>query len=192
MKRQLSISLLAVVLLAGCSSGGPATHVAAGTTAGGATANQSASASTSTDTGTGTAADQACTGGVAADAPGVVSVTCDGPADIRIQAGSVAKDIHGGRCQSAGDVWSATVGVIIDATGSHGTYAGPKVDVVTVNNTATHGKGTIQATVDGKQYFNLGDATVTLSADGKTAHFSGASDRLSDAPGAKIVVDVTC
>jgi hypothetical protein len=33
---------------------------------------------------------------------------------------------------------------------------------------------------------------MAVSADGKSAHVSGKSDRASDAPGAAIVVDVTC
>ena len=69
---------------------------------------------------------------------------------------------------------------------------GPKVDNVAVNNTAGHGKGTIQALLGGVHYYALGTASLTLSADGKTAHLSGVSDKLSDAPGAKIVVDITC
>ena len=46
--------------------------------------------------------------------------------------------------------------------------------------------------LDGKTYFVLGDAALRLSVDRKSAHLEGRSDRASDAPGAKITVDVTC
>ena len=68
----------------------------------------------------------------------------------------------------------------------------PPVDDVTVNDTATPGRGTIQAVVAGKHYFALGTATLTLAADHKTAHLKGTGDRQSDAPGVPITVDVTC
>lgn len=121
-----------------------------------------------------------------------MSITCDGAAEIKISAGGVVKDMRGGRCQSAGDVWSATVGVIIDRTGTTGKYTGPTVDNVTVNNTNTPGKATVQASLNGKLYYDLGGAKLTLSADKKTAHIVGVSDRLSDAPKAPMTVDVTC
>jgi hypothetical protein len=121
-----------------------------------------------------------------------VSVTCDGPAHIKIQVGDVTKDLSGGECKSAGAVWSAAAGVVIDKTGTHGVYAGPQVDVVTVNNTSVPGKGTAQATIDGKNYYALARADLTLSADRKTAHLEGFSDPTSDAPNVKMTIDVTC
>ena len=122
----------------------------------------------------------------------MVRITCDGTAEIKIQAGDVSRDMHGGRCQSAADVWSAAVGVVINETGIGDKYTGPPVEVVTVNNTSTAGKATIQAVLGGKHYYDLGNATLSLAAGGKTAHIEGTSDRASDAPGARLVVDVTC
>ncbi len=185
MKRRVSIAALSLVVLAGCSSGTndsatTGTKVSPGSAA--TTANATAPA----------AADTACSGGLTGNEPGVVSVNCGGTAEIKIQAGGANADIHGGTCRSASDIWSAAAGVLIDVTGLHGAYTGPKVDSVVVNNTATQGKATIQATVGGKNYFNLGDATMTQSSDGKTAHIEGKSDPQSDAPGATIIVDVTC
>jgi hypothetical protein len=122
----------------------------------------------------------------------VVRITCTGTATIRVVAGGASKDFHGGACQSAGDVWSVAAGVIIDVTGMHGTYTGPPVDSIAVNNTSQQGKGTIQLVLGGKHYFDLGGAAMTLGAGGKSAHLDGTSDHLSDVPGAKISVDVTC
>ncbi len=82
--------------------------------------------------------------------------------------------------------------MVIDEAGVTGRYAGPPVEVVTVNNTSTAGKATVQAVLGGKHHFDLGNATLTLSPDQKTAHIEGTSDKLSDAPGTTIVVDVTC
>ncbi len=179
--------VLVGLLLAGCSSG-PAK--ASGPTGGGnPTATGTGSPGASATTGGGAA--DACSGGLTGSEPGVVSVTCSGTAEVKIQAGDVTKDLHGGTCQSAAGVWSATIGVLLDATGLHGTYTGPPVSGITVNNTAD-GKATIQADLDGKLYFDLGTATLTMSADQKTAHIEGTSDPNSDAPGAEIVVDVTC
>ena len=48
------------------------------------------------------------------------------------------------------------------------------------------------ALLGGKHYFDLGNATMTVSADQKSAHLDGTGDRLSDAPNKKITVDVTC
>lgn len=203
MRRELSIAVLAGMLLAGCSSGTTSANGPTGggspTTSGSPTAGDSpattgspvASAAPSSPGGGGGAADASCSGGLTGTEPGVQSVTCDGSAEIRIQAGDVTKDLHGGTCQSAAGVWSATVGVLIDETGLHGTYKGPPVSGITVNDTAD-GKGTIQADLDGKDYFALGTAKLTLSPDKKTAHIEGTSDPNSGAPGAKLVVDVTC
>jgi hypothetical protein len=137
-------------------------------------------------------ANQDCTGGLTGNAPGVTRITCDGNATIHVQAGAVNKDFHGGVCHSAGDVWSAAAGVVIDSTGAHGAYTGPPVDSIAVNNTNTPGKGTIQVSLSGKLYYDLGEATMTVAAGGKSAHIDGTSHRMSDAPGAKITVDVTC
>ncbi len=175
-----------MLLLAGCSHDGTTSTTAPGGTGGGAAASPTGAASPAGG------ADQARTGGLKGTEPGVVRITCDGTATIRVQAGGVGKDFHGGACKSAGDVWSAAAGVIIDVTGSHGAYTGPPVDSVAVNNTATAGKGTIQLALGGKHYFDLGAAAMTLAAGGKSAHLEGTSDHLSDAPGAKITVDVTC
>jgi hypothetical protein len=133
-----------------------------------------------------------CSGGLTGNEPGVARITCGGAATIHVRAGRADKEFHGGECHSAGDVWSAAAGVVIDATGSHGTYTGKPVDSVAVNNTDTPGRGTIQVMLDGKNYYDLGEATMTLATGGKSAHIRGTSDRLSDAPGARITVDVTC
>jgi len=184
MKRRASIIVIAAGLLAGCSSGA-ATSTPSGSNQGGATKPAAVQSSAAADT-------SACSGGLKGSEPGVVSITCDGPAEVKITAADITRDLHGGRCQSAGGVWSVTVGVIIDRTGLHGKYAGPQVDSVTVNNTDTAGKATVQATLGGKLYYDLGEAKLTLSADQKTAHVVGVSDHTSDAPKAPITVDVTC
>ena len=175
-------------MLAGCSQGGTASS-ASSATPGGASATGAGTAGASGPAG---AASQACSGGLTGTEPGVVRITCNGTATIHIVAGGASKDFHGGACQSAGDVWSAAAGVVIDATGMHGSYTGPPVDSVAVNNTSTTGKGTIQVVLGGKHYYDLGGAAMTLAAGGKSAHLDGTSDHLSDAPGAKITVDITC
>jgi hypothetical protein len=176
-------ALLYTCALSGCSHPGVSSPSAQ---PGGPSAHVGASAATAG------AANQDCTGGLTSNKPGVVRITCDGAATIHVQAGDVTKDFHGGVCHSAGDIWSAAAGVIIDATGAHGNYTGPPVDSVAINNTNTPGKGTIQVELSGKHYYDLGEATMTLTAGGKSAHIEGTSHRLSDAPGAKITVDVTC
>jgi len=188
MGRRISIALAILALLARCSSGG------SGTPAGGPTGNGNTAASTSTGGtgGAGGAGDASCAGGAHEGDPGVVSITCDGTAEIKLQAADVTKDMRGGQCRSAGGTWSAAVGVIIDETGVTGTYTGPPVDNIVVNNTSDPGKATIQAVIGGKHLFDLGTATLTLSADQKTAHIEGTGDKASDAPGTKIVIDVTC
>jgi hypothetical protein len=82
--------------------------------------------------------------------------------------------------------------VVINETGIGDKYTGPPVEVVTVNNTSTAGKATVQAVIGGKHYYDLGTAALTLAPDGRTAHIEGTSDKASDAPGARLVVDVTC
>jgi hypothetical protein len=181
MRRHLPLCATVLFLLAGCSTG--STPPASG----GATPSGGTSAGTS-----GPAGGSACSGGLKGGEPGVVRITCDGPAEIKIQAGDVSRDMHGGRCQSAADVWSAAVGVVINETGIGDKYTGPPVEVVTVNNTDTPGKATIQAVLAGKHYYDLGTATIIVAAGGKSAHIEGTSDKASDAPGARIVVDVTC
>lgn len=188
MRRSLSLAAVTLVaLLAGCSGGGGSNGGAA---AGGS--NPSGPAATATSSNPGSGDDASCSHGVKPTDPGVIDVFCGGPGEIKIQAGGVSRDFHGATCRSGGGAWSASVGVVTDKTGLHGTYAGPPVEVVTINDTDTAGKATIQSTIDGKQYFALGTATMTLAADQKSAHLEGTSDRLSDAPNAKIVVDVTC
>jgi hypothetical protein len=181
--RLAAAALLCTCALAGCSQPGSSTPSAKPD---GPSAHIAPSAATPGPV------DKDCTGGLTGDAPGVVRITCDGTATIHVQAGEVNKDFHGGVCHSAGDIWSAAAGVIIDSTGAHGTYTGPPVDSIAINNTNIPGKGTIQVTLSGKQYYDLGEATMSLTSGGKAAHIEGTSHRLSDAPGAKITVDVTC
>jgi len=191
MKRSRSTVLALMMLaLAGCSHGGGRAAPATGTAAAGGAA-QSGAATGATGA-AGGAANQACSGGLTGTEPGVVRVTCGGTATIHVLAGGTTKDFQGGECHAAGDVWSASAGVIIDATGTRGKYTGPPVDSVAVNNTATAGKGTIQLRLGGRNYFDLGNAAMTVGAGGKSAHLDGASERLSDVPGAKLTIDVTC
>jgi predicted small lipoprotein YifL len=185
--RFLALALM-MLALAGCGHNGTSLAPAAGTASAGGDA-QSGAATAAADPAAG---NQACSGGLTANEPGVVRVTCGGTATIHVRAGDATKDFHGGECHSAGDVWSVAAGVIIDMTGSHGKYAGPPVDSVAVNNTATAGKGTIQLSLGGKNYFDLGNASMTVAAGGKGAHLKGTSERLSDAPGTKLTIDVTC
>jgi hypothetical protein len=178
MRRRAPLITVLVLLLPGCSSGGGAA---------GPTPTVAGSSSVAASAG-----NAACSGGLTGKEPGVVRITCDGTAVVRITAGGVSREMHGGVCHAAAGIWSAAVGVIIDATGTHGTYTGPAVDSVAVNDTSTPGRGTIQALLGGKHYFDLGNATMTVSADKKSAHLDGTGDRLSDAPNEKITVDVTC
>jgi hypothetical protein len=185
MKRGLALMAVVVVALAGCSA-------SPGSPAGGGAAGAGPSGSAAGDSASGTKGNAGCSGGLTGTEPGVVRVSCDGPADIRIQVAGLSKDIRGGTCKSAGELWSVAAGVVIDVTGTHGAYTGPAVDSVAINNTSTAGKGTIQVAFGAKHYFDLGGAAMSLSADRKTAHLDGTSDRLSDGPGEKITVDVTC
>jgi hypothetical protein len=181
MRRHLPLFATVLLLLAGCSTASTPPASSGAAPSGGPSAGAP-----------GPSGGSACSGGLKGGEPGVVRITCDGPAEIKIQAGDVSRDMHGGRCQSAADVWSAAVGVVTNETGIGDKYTGPPVEVVAVNNTSTAGKATVQAVLGGKHYFDLGNATLTLAADGRTAHIEGTSDRASDAPGAKLVVDVTC
>jgi hypothetical protein len=184
MKTVVIAAIGAAALVSGCSSS------AAKTTAANNPAAAGSAAVTPTPTSAAGAADS-CAGGLSGSEPGVVRITCGGTADIKISVNGVEKDMHRGQCQSAAGVWSAAVGVIIDRTGTNGKYTGPPVDSIVVNNTSD-GKATVQASVNGKLYYDLGEAKLTLSADQKSAHIVGKCDRSSDAPNAAITVDVTC
>jgi hypothetical protein len=191
MKRALPLAVVVLLAVTGCG-GGTGSSGTGGAATTGSGAQTSSSAAAGNGSGGGAQADAACSGGLTGKEPGVVRITCDGTAVIRVRVAGTSKDFHGGVCRSAGEVWSVGAGVVIDATGTHGSYTGPAVDSVAVNNTSTAGKGTIQVALAGKHYFDLGGAAMTLSADKKTAHLDGTGDRLSDGPGQKITVDVTC
>src|SRR2546423_993472 len=77
--RWATVTLLGALVLAGCSQGGPTPKATPGGTTGSDTASSPA-------TGSAAAADQGCTGGLKGTEPGVVRITCDGTATIRIQA----------------------------------------------------------------------------------------------------------
>jgi hypothetical protein len=175
--------LTAVVLtIAGCGSSGsssagagqPGTAAATGAPAGKAGGSGSGSSGTS------------CSHGLQPGANGVVDVACDGPATIRITAGSVSDSITGGTCRRAGTTWTVTAGVITQ----YGVYDGPPVNVVSV--AATVGKdGSIQAELGGKMLI-VDSASFTLSAGGKSAHVAGTSNRNADIASTPTTVDVTC
>jgi len=192
-KLLLWTSSLALALLAGCSSGGgngSGGGDPAGT--GAPPATSTAASSTAAGGGGGGGASDACSHGVRPTDPGVVDVNCGGTADVKVQVDSVSKDLRGGTCHNVpGQIWTVSVGVIVDITGQHGKYAGPQVDTIEV---ATNGNNaaTVMGTLDGKMILSNDDAKLTLSPDGKTAHIEGVGDRNSDTPNAKITVDVTC
>jgi hypothetical protein len=181
----MRFALLAVAvcgLLAACSSGTAAsTGPAAGPAAKTAQASQKARTT-----------DPSCSHGVTEGQPGVARVDCDGTATIHITVGDISREFHGGDCHSVGDVWSAAAGVVVDVTGSHGKYTGPPVENVVVNQTTTKGLGTIQSVLGGKNYYDLGEARMTIASDGKTARLVGSGHQFSDAPGKKITVTVNC
>jgi hypothetical protein len=160
------------LLAAGC---GGAAQPSAG--AGGATGGASPAS------GTGAAS---CSGGLTGTEPGVILVSCDGTAKVHVQVGSVTKDFVGGQCAVVGDRWSVTDGVVTE----QGTYKGPPVDVVSVNNQAS-GRGTIQVSLGGKSYF-VDNASFELSDHKKAAHLQGKTTHESDAPGTTVTVDVAC
>jgi hypothetical protein len=117
---------------------------------------------------------------------GVVDVECGGPATIHITAGSVSESITGGTCRRVDTTWTVTAGVIT----RYGVYHGPPVDVVSV--AATVGKdASIQGELGGKMLL-VDSASFALSADGKSAHLVGTSDRNADIANAPVTVDVTC
>lgn len=152
----------------------PGTAAATGTLAGGSDGSGSQSSSTS------------CSHGLQPGANGVVDVECAGPATIHITAGSVSESITGGTCRRAGTTWTVTAGVITQ----YGTYDGPPVDVVSV--AATVGKdASIQAELSGKMLL-VDSASFTLSADAKSAHLAGTSNRNADIANTPTTVDVTC
>jgi hypothetical protein len=169
--------LTAVVLtIAGCGSTGSSNGSA--NTDGGGTATASVGGS-----GSGTSS---CSHGLQPGANGVVDVDCDGPATIHITAGSVSESITGGTCRQAGTTWTVTAGVITQ----YGSYDGPPVDVVSV--AATVGKdASIQAELSGKMLL-VDSASFTLSADAKSAHLAGTSNRNADIANTQTTVDVTC
>jgi hypothetical protein len=129
----------------------------------------------------------ACTGGLTGSEPGVVQVVCDGTATVHVHAGSVTKSFAGGQCRSApGGYWSVTDGVITQT----GTYKGPPVDVVSINEDSSRG-GTIQLLLAGKVYFVTG-ASLQFSNGTKAAHLQGTTTADSDVPGAPVTADVAC
>lgn len=174
----MSMTAVGVLAITGCggSSGSaapPAATAATGVTSAATSAPSAASAA-------------GCSGGLTGTEPGVVRVVCGGTARIHVRAGSAVKQFTGGQCESAGDIWEATDGVITET----GVYKGPPVDVVSVNKDS-NGGGTIQLSLGGKVLFVEG-ASLTLSAGGKQAHLHGTTTRLSDEPGLAVTVDVAC
>lgn len=183
-----------VLASAGCGSSGgsgaaaggrPGTAAATVT----ATAAPASSASGGPDSGassTSGASGAACSHGLRPGTNGVVDIACDGPATVRITAGSVSASIAGGTCRRADTTWTVTAGVITQ----YGVYHGPPVDVVSV--AATVGKdASIQAELGGKMVL-VDSARFTLSAGGKSAHVAGTSNRNADIANAPVTVDVTC
>ena len=178
---------MTAVLAAGC--GGSSSAGGAGSTgaAGPAASSPAASSTPASGGGAGSqAGSKTCTGGLTGSEPGVVQVFCNGTASIHVKVATIAKDFAGGQCESTGDLWSVTAGVITQA----GTYHGPPVDVVSVNKNSSGG-GTIQLQLSGRTYFVDG-ATLTLSNGAKTAHLQGKTTAESDAPGTAVTVDVAC
>ena len=179
--------LTAVVLtIAGCGSSGSSSVAASQPGAAAATgAPASTAAGTAGGSGSGSSS-TSCSHGLQPGANGVVDVDCDGPATIHITAGSVSDSITGGTCRKAGTTWTVTAGVITQ----YGVYNGPPVNVVSV--AATVGKdASIQAELGGKMLL-VDSASFTLSADGKSAHVAGTSNRNADIASTPTTVDVTC
>ncbi|HEY7323253.1 MAG TPA: hypothetical protein VH520_00390 [Streptosporangiaceae bacterium] len=175
--------LAGLLTVAACGGSSPAG--AGGAPAG--PAGGSTTAAAANGAGAGTAGDSSCSGGLTAADPGVVDVFCGGPADIKVTAGSLTKDFTGGSCHQAGGVWSASAGVVTE----YGVYKGKPVDVVTVNNQATAGKGTIQLTLSGHVLF-ADSASFALEGGGSGAHLSGTAQSLPEGPDTPVTVDVTC
>jgi hypothetical protein len=174
------------LLAAGC--GGAAQPSAAGTGGNGA-ASPAADPASSAGGGAGAAPGTgaaSCTGGLTGTEPGVILVSCDGTAKVHVQVGTVAKEFAGGTCYDVAGRWSVTDGVVTE----RGTYKGPPVDVVSVNNQAS-GRGTIQVSLGGKSYF-VDNASFDLSNGKKAAHLQGQTTQESDAPGTTVTVDIAC
>jgi hypothetical protein len=186
-----ALALAALLLFSGCAGpGGTADGAAspAGGSGSSGPAGGSAGSGTSSSTGPGPAGlgPASCTGGLTGSEPGVVLIVCNGPARVHVTAGSLTKEFTGGQCKHAGDVWTATDGVITQ----YGTYKGPPVDSVSVNNTSSGG-GTIQLSLGGKVYFVDG-GSFSLSDGGRAAHLHGKTTALSDVPHTPVTVDVSC
>ena len=185
-----SAALLTAVLLtvAGCGSSGSSasTHTGGGTTTAAAAGAPASSAGGSAGGAGGEGSSTSCSHGLQPSVNGVVDVECGGPATIHITAGSVSESITGGTCRRVDTTWTVTAGVITQ----YGVYHGPPVDVVSV--AATVGKdASIQGELGGKMLL-VDSASFALSADGKSAHLVGTSDRNADIANAPVTVDVTC
>ncbi len=178
--------LVAVVLaIGGCGSpgGSGSTTTVASQQATGTAGSEPASGANGTGSGNAAAS---CSHGLQAGTAGVVDIECDGPATIRITAGSVSDSITGGTCRRADTTWTVTAGVVTQ----YGVYNGPPVNVVSV--AATVGKdASIQGELGGKMLL-VDSASFTLSAGGKSAHLVGTSNRNADIPSTRVIVDVTC
>jgi hypothetical protein len=182
-----SATLLAAVAatIAGCGPSGSSAVTASQPAAGAATGAPAGSTSSGGGSGSGSSS-TSCSHGLQPGANGVVDVDCDGPATIRITAGSVSDSITGGTCRQAGTTWTVTAGVITQ----YGVYNGPPVNVVTV--AATIGKdASIQAELGGKMLL-MDSGSFALSADGKSAHVAGTTNRNADIANTPVTVDVTC
>ncbi len=177
--------LFAVVLtIAGCGSSGGSSSPGAASQPGAATTAPATSASSAS--GGSSTSSGSCSHGLQPGTNGVVDIACDGPATVRITAGSVSESIIGGTCRQADTTWTMTAGVITQ----YGVYTGPPVDVVTV--AATVGKdASIQAELGGKMLL-VDSAKFTLSAGGKSAHVAGTSNRNADIANTPVTVDITC
>lgn len=178
----MSLTAVGVLAITGCGASGGSAAPPAATAATGATSAAASAPSAATSA----ASAAGCSGGLTGTEPGVVQIFCGGTARIHVQAGSAVRQFTGGQCQSAGDIWEATDGVITEA----GVYKGPPVDVVSVNKDSKGG-GTIQLSLGGKTLLVEG-ASLALSDGGKQAHLHGTTTRLSDEPGLAVTVDVTC
>jgi len=176
------VGLLAVGACGGSSASGAGAGTASSGPAGGTTTTAAAANGAAAGT-----SDSSCTGGLTAAYPGVVDIFCGGPADIKVTAGSLTKDFTGGSCRQGGGVWSATAGVVTE----YGVYKGKPVDVVSVNNQAAAGKGTIQLTVSGHSWF-ADSASFAMESGGSGAHLSGTAQSLPEGPDTPVTVDVTC
>jgi hypothetical protein len=184
--------LLAVIGCGGAggsaAAGGSGGSPAAGAGGGGQASDGSGGAAAA-GSGSGSAAGlgpSSCTGGLNGSEAGVILIVCNGTARLHVTAGSLTKEFTGGECKQAGDVWSATDGVITQ----YGTYKGPPVDSVSVNKNSSGG-GTIQLSLGGKVYFVDG-GSFSLSDGGKAAHLHGKTTALSDLPHTPVTVDVSC